>query len=268
MGTLFFRKGVDGMGVLGDYSAAIAAIAAAASAGISLWQFNAQVNKQKEQERPRLIPLNQELYLSKSQEFVDMSLTYEWKLSPDDRRPSSKKSDILSQFSFPIVNTGKSSAMKVKITYTLENMRDVLKDIENDVINFTVKTPDVSLSEIDFFSFELKEQKNLSPKGDFIENKFDVIPSEFRIPLIKSDETEQVRLPIYFMVLNNIYLENHQKIKPILRIGIEYENSYHKKRIDFYRVELQKHKPNPNFDYEEYWLDFIKIHDKKAYPLR
>ncbi|KTR27883.1 hypothetical protein RSA11_04250 [Exiguobacterium indicum] len=245
---------------------ALAAGAAAWSALISRNQFKDQTRRQKEQERPRLIPLNQELYLSKSKEYVDMSLSYEWKLSPDDQRQSSKKSDVLSQFSFPIINTGKSSAMKVKIMYTLENIHDVLKDIDNDVLNFIVHTPLDTPLEIDFFSFEVKEQKNLSPKGEYIENKFDVVPSEFRIPLIKSDETEQVRLPIYFMVLNNIYLENHQKIKPILRIGIEYVNSYHKKHIDFYRVELQKHKPNPNFDYEEYWLDFIKIDEKKAHP--
>lgn len=247
------------MGVLGDYSAAIAAIAAAASAGISLWQFNAQINKQKEQERPRLVPLNQELYLSRSEEYIDMSLTYEWKLSPDDKRPTSKKSDVLSQFSFPIVNTGKTFAIKVRVTYLLENGIDVVKDIDNDVVKFAIKNPELKQLDVDAFSFDIKEQKNLSPKGDFIENDFVVTPSEFRVPLIKSNEIERVRLPIYFMVLNNLYLENHQNVKPTLRLGIEYEDDAHEKHEDFYRVELQKHKPNPNFDHEDYWLDFIKI---------
>lgn len=245
---------------------AAAAVAAAWSAWISRSQFKNQTDRQKEQERPRLVPLNEDVYLNKSEDFVDMHLAYDWKLSPHDKHTYTKKSDFFSGFSFPIVNAGKSLAVKVDITYFLENGIDAVEEIENETVALIITDPKLKQLETDVFSFDLKEYKNFSPKGDSIDNNFVVTPSNFRVSIIKSGETEQIRLPFYFVVLNNLYLDKHQKAKPKLRLNIEYEDEYHEKHRDSYRVELLKHKPNPNFDREDYWLDFTKIkpNDKKA----
>jgi len=245
---------------------AIAAAAAAWSAWISRNQFKNQINRQKEQERPRLVPLNQELYLSKSKEFIDMPLVLEWKLSAIEKRSYSEISDPMSQFSFPLVNTGKTFAIKVKVKYFLENGIDVVNDFENDIANFRIKNPEFKQLGVDNFSFDLRQQKVLYPKGDFIEDNFLVTPLEIRIPLIKSNETERIRIPMYFTVLSNLYIEKHQQVKPKLRITIEYQDEYNEPYISIYRVEVQISKPNPSADREEYWLDFTKVKadDKKA----
>lgn len=267
MGALF-QKGVNSMGAVGDFFTAIAAGAAAWSAWISKSQFKNQTDRQKEQERPRPVPLNQELYLSKSKEFVDMPLVFEWKLSPREKQPNSEISDPMSQFSFPLVNTGRTFAIKVKVTYLLENGIDAVNDFENDIANFKIKNPEFKQLGTDTFSFDLQQQKVLHPKGNFIEDSFLVTPLEIRIPLIKSDETERVRIPMYFTVLSNLYIEKHHHSKPKLRITIEYQDEYSEPYTDIYRVEVQMSKPNPNVDRIEYWLDFTKIkpNHKNAHP--
>jgi len=247
------------MGSVGDFFTAIAAVAAAWSAWISRSQFKNQIARQSEQERPRIIPLNEDVYLNKSSEYVDMHLVYDWKLSPYDKHPYTKFFDFFSAFNFPIVNTGKSPALKINITYFLENGIDSINNIENDIVTVKINNPELKQLKTDVFSFDIKEQKTLSPKGDSINHNFIVTPSNFRVPLIKSGEIERIRLPFYFIVLNNLYIDKHHKSKPKLRLNIEYEDEYHEIHKDLYRVELLSHKPNPNFDREEYWLNFTRL---------
>ncbi|WP_426353636.1 hypothetical protein [Exiguobacterium sp. R-39] len=257
------------MGVLGDYSAAIAAIAAAASAGISLWQFNAQVNKQKERERPNLIPLNKDVYLNKNDEFLDMHIGNDWQESRYEKQTSMKIYDSFSQFTFPIMNTGGSAAIKVKIIYSLENAFNSIKEIDTEEIKVTLENPECKqLPDNEEFSFTLTQHVPLFPKEKTVSESFKIQETEFRMPLIKNNESENIRLPFYFLVLNNLYLDGLQDAKPRLRFTIIYEDQNHEKHHASYRVELKKQKVNPHYDKEEHWLDFTKIktNNKKAHP--
>lgn len=257
------------MGLIEDYSAAIAAIAAAASAGISLWQFNAQVNKQKERERPNLIPLNKDVFLNKSDEFFDMHIGNDWQESRYEKQTSMKIYDSFSQFTFPIMNTGGSAAIKVKILYSLENAINSIKEINTEEIKVALENPECRQLHDDVdFSFTLTQHVPLFPKEKTVSESFKVQESEFRMPLIKNNEPENIRLPFYFLVLNNLYLDDLQDTKPRLRLTIIYEDQNHEKYHSIYRVELKKQKVNPYYDKEEYWLDFtkIKINNKKAHP--
>lgn len=257
------------MGATADFFTAVAGVAAAASAGISLWQSKAQINRQKEQERPNLIPLNKNVYLNKSEEFVDMHLGNDWQESPYEKQKSMKVYDFYSQFTFPIINTGGSVALKVNILYSLENGIDSIQEVDTKEIKVLLLNPELKqIPNKDEFSFVFKQHVPLSPEEIMVTEPFKVKTSEFRTPLIKNNDSENIRLPFYFLVLNNLYLDDLQSSKPRLSLTIQYEDQYHKKHHAIYRVELKKQKINPHFDKEEYWLDFTRIetNGKKAHP--
>jgi len=221
-------------------------------------QSKEQIEEQHRVERPRIIPLNKDIFLGSYRPSPSWT-TKELEALPND----SYRYDELSPFSFTLINTGKSFALKINLTFELINGIDAIEEFEeeNDKYNYslTLNQPELKQHNPSVFSFNtLHKEKSY---GEIFIHNYTIDSFIQRLPLIKSNESCFVQLPKYFVELSNFYLVGITQSKPKVKLTIQYTDQYSTHHTDSYIMQVQ-HKQLAFSKEKEYFLDFENVNEK------
>jgi len=210
-------------------------------------QSKEQNEEQHRIERPRLIPLNKDVYLN------DFRPTPSWNSFEEVYYDDVYRQDEVDSFYFSLINTGKSFALKVEVSFELIGGITAIDEV-NDA-NFYVNIDDPDLKQLNPESFTItisyfwtKDQPH--SKLNYLIDLF-----LMRFPLVSSNDSIRIYLPGYFVTLTNFYILKMIPSKPRLKMKIDYIDQYHTKHSDSFIVEL-KQKFHPNHEEGELYLDF------------
>lgn len=236
----------------------LAAKAARDSADISAKQFQNQVNEQAKIERPRLVPLNQKVSTTVVQALSD------WTNPSSDSEKILNGKEGFSEYTIPLINAGNSFAIDIKYCFEIEGGMKAIKELVYENISIYKPTLIEGSNHEEVFRFTVAERTNILTSQGALANVFEaeVIPFFRSISIIQSNDTNEISIPSYFVVLSNIYLMNHlvkresQLLRPILRLSISYKDQYNNEHIDTYRMQLvDKHIALKGSKIET-WIDF------------
>lgn len=236
-----------------------AANSARQSAQTSAKQLNSQIKEQEKIERPRLFPLNKEL----SSE-VPLPLA-DWVKDENNKIKLLIGKSKFSDFTLPIINTGKSFAIDVRYSYEIEGGIHAIDDKDYDNHAIIGPSSEEKLQDAEFFSFTVKAiDSRYSPERvNWL--IADVVPYFRYIPIVQSNEIKQIQIPSYFVALSNIYLINcwyhndSDLIRPKLILTIYYKDQYNNEHIDYFRMQLSNRQMSFKGSIVEAWIDFEQI---------
>lgn len=217
-----------------------------------------QIEEQHRVERPRIIPLNKDIFLSSFRP-SPLWLADNLESLPND----SYRYQELSDFNFTLINTGKSFALKIDLTFELINGIDAIEEFEEEKEQYkyslTIDQPELKLHNPSVFSFStLHKEKN---SGGIYVHHYTVDSFVQRVSLIKSNESHFVKLPKYFIELSNLHLFGLTQSKPRVRLTIQYTDQYNTQHEDVYTMQV-KIKELAFSKEKEYFLDFENVNEK------
>lgn len=259
---------------------AIAARAAWKSAKVSAQQLTDQKEDQMKTERPRLVPLNQ---------FVSphpKEILSDWKTSTEIDYTFTDFYTNFSNVKIPIINTGKSFAIDINYSFSLEGGIEAIKTYSSEktkisISRFPEEEAKIRMLQTDSFNIQVYDFDSDHARKDDNRVKtsfFHIAPYKRHISLIKTNETDELYIPNYFVVLCNIYLQEYdyiekhnELIRPKIRLNIQYKDQYNEIHTDQYMMELStKQFEGRNYSYPfEAWIDFIfikPVNKQKNYP--
>lgn len=221
-------------------------------------QSKEQIEEQHRVERPRIIPLNKDLFLSESRPSPS------WISDNSDPSPhDSYRYKELSYFNFTLINTGKSFALKIDLTFELIDGIDGVEEFEEsnsqNSYSLSFKQHELKQHNPSVFSFNvLHKDKN---SGRIYVNDYTIDSFVQRISLIKSNESHYVQLPKYFIELSNFHLFGLIQSKPRVKLTIQYTDQYSTHHTDTYIMQV-KYKQLAFSKEKEYFLDFENVDEK------
>lgn len=221
-------------------------------------QNKEQFDEQHRVERPRIIPLNRDIFLTNNRPSPS------WTIENGESLPSnSYRVNELNDFTFMLINTGKSFAVKIDLTFELVNVINAVKkfDTETDDYKYalTIDQSEPRGQNLGIFSFKVFHQEK-TYGSDYTSN-YTIDPFVQRISLLKSNDSYAVQLPNYFVELSNIQMFILNKTMPEVKLTIQYTDQYHTQHTDIYTMKV-KDKPIAFSDKKEYFLDFDNVSTK------
>lgn len=246
-----------------------AAIAAQQSAKISREQLEGQIHQKEQIDLPRLVPVNafiqsEVLKMNSDWKKIDSTKLNDDKESTQSESVMLKKLNKFSSYTLPLINTGKLFAFDVRYNYVFEGGRDAVKDYEFDDVKIKVLNPEEGQLESNRFKFKFEQKYNGITVSDIVK----VEPYVRFIPIIKSEETVELLVPAYFVLLSNIYIKSNwvhyrnAMHRPKLILRLMYTDQYYQVHTLVYRMALslkQVHTKGFESEYIETWIDFELI---------
>lgn len=215
-----------------------AAIAAQKSAKTSARQLNTQIKEQEKVERPRIVPLNKQILAEIPFPLVD------WSRDAQDELNLFVGYSKFSEFTIPVINTGKSFALNVGYCYEIEGGIHAIEDKTYDDHSIIGPSAEDRMQNLDHFEFNIKAS-DFRPSYERWTNFIaEVVPYISYIPIVQSNETEQIQIPSYFVALSNVYLLNcwdkdeSELINPKLILTIFYKDQFNNEHQDKFRMRL------------------------------
>lgn len=237
----------------------LAAIYAGKSSRTSARQLNTQLKEQEKVERPRLVPLNKQVISEVPFVLADWVLDFEGKM----KRLRSR--DKFSGYTIPIINTGKSFAIDIRYSYEIENGVHAIQSKSYRDHLIVGPSPDEKMTDASLFTFDIKAMYTLTDPGRYHTFTAESTPYIRYVPIIQSGEKAELLIPSYFVVLSNIYLKNyweyeqHELIRPKLKLTIWYKDQYNQEHEDYFRVELAQRQMATKGEMIEAWIAVEKI---------
>ncbi|MFX4306573.1 hypothetical protein F8N00_14375 [Exiguobacterium sp. A1_3_1] len=235
----------------------IEVITAFATTGATFFAWRTTVsNKQqsKEQneerhriERPRLTPLNKDVYLD------DFKPTPTWNAYDEKYEDMSYRQGELDSFYFNLINTGKSYALKIEVTFQLIGGIEAIDEVKKRSYSVEIDDPDLKLLNPETFTITVSYALNLDRPVSV--SQYIIDSFKLRFPLVMSNESIRIYLPEYFVTLTNFYILKMIPNKPRLKMTIDYVDQYHEKHSDCFIVELKQKQPLYQYE-DELFLDF------------
>lgn len=257
---------VEIIAAIGTVYAAIktahAAEAARKSADISADEFKTQITEKERIERPRLVPLSH--YVAPH----PTDILSDWKTSTVIDNTFTEFKTEFSNTKIPIINTGTSYALDVKYSFQLMgHLNNEIKGYNSEKVHLVVDDLNPSENEIKIKVFDFDTQYRDSVYGEIHHKEFEVTNYERYISLIQSNQTEELYIPSFFVVLCNLYSKEYSKIissenevmkRPRLRLIITYKDQYENEVLDDYIMELSERQFKGNdYNYRlDTWIEF------------
>ncbi|WP_336798593.1 hypothetical protein [Exiguobacterium acetylicum] len=266
-----------GIEVSSAIGAVWAAVAARKSASVSSKQLEHQIIQQEKIDLPRLVPLNtfiQTEVLKMNSDWKKIDPTSINNNVEAEQTPVKelKLKEKFSSYALPLINTGKMFALDVKYNYVLEGGRDSITEYSFDDVKLKVLDPEKGQLESDEFQFFFYQDYQGYNSDRSIENQVITVKPYVRyIPIIKSEETVDLLIPSYFVLLSNIYIKSnwmHQRNslkRPRLILTIVYTDQFYQVHTLEYRMTLSlKQIRTRGFEseYIETWVDFELINSE------
>lgn len=226
-----------GASVWAAFRTATAAKAASKSAELSSIQLKEQKEERERVERPRLVPLNHKLSTKIPSIFSD------WETEEDKNAITMRLLDKFSRFTIPVINTGKSFAIDVKYAFNFKDGIHSFEDYSGGGLQAMLDKPELKqLESVRRFSFWATET-NEADREEFETKLVDATGFVRSIPLVESGKIEQLEIPLYFIVLSNIFLKRYfsqsPNIKhPTLLLEIRYRDQYQTLHADDYLMRV------------------------------
>lgn len=221
-------------------------------------QAKEQIEEQHRVERPRIIPLNKDIFLS-SLRPSPLWLADNLESLPND----SYRYQELSDFNFTLINTGKSFALRIDLTFELINGIDAIEEFEEEKEQYkyslTLDQPELKQHDPSVFSFSTLYKEKIY--GGIYVHHYTVDSFVQRVSLIKSNESHFVKLPKYFTELSNLHLFGLTQSKPRVKLTIQYTDQYSTQHKDVYTMQV-KIKELAFSKEKEYFLDFENANEK------
>ncbi|UKS54852.1 hypothetical protein [Exiguobacterium acetylicum] len=251
-----------------------AAVAARKSASVSSKQLEQQIIQQEKIDLPRLVPLNtfiqtEVIKMNSDWKKIDSTLINNNVEKEQTPVKELRLKEKFSSYPLPLINTGKMFALDVKYNYVLEGGRDSITEYSFDKIKLKVLDPEKGQLESDEFRFFFYQDYQGYNSNQSIENQIITVKPYVRyIPIIKSEETVDLLIPSYFVLLSNIYIKSnwiHQRKsmkRPCLILTIMYTDQFYQVHTLVYRMALSlKQLRTKGFEteYIETWVDFELI---------
>jgi len=127
-----------------------AAIAAQKSAKTSAKQLNTQIKEQEKVERPRIVPLNKQVSTEIPFPLVD------WSRDDQNRLNLFVGYSKFSEFTIPVINTGKSFALNVGYYYEIEGGINAIEDKTYDDHSIIGPSAEERMQDLDQFEFSIR----------------------------------------------------------------------------------------------------------------
>lgn len=239
-----------------------AAIAAQKSAKTSAKQLNTQIKEQEKVERPRIVPLNKQLSVEIPFPLVD------WSRDDQDRLNSFVGYSKFSEFTIPVINTGKSFALNVGYCYEIEGGINAIEDKTYDNHSIIGPSAEERMQDLDQFEFSIKATNPRQSPRRWSMFIAEVVSYISYIPIVQSNETEQLQIPSYFVALSNVYLLNcwdkdeNELINPKLILTIFYKDQFNNEHEDKFRMRLGNQMSLKN-SITKSWIEFEPIKQSK-----
>lgn len=236
-----------------------AAISAKQSASTSSKQLLEQLSQNRKLNRPRLVPHNIKL---KSEIPYVLS---DWATETNNAEQRIVTSST-SRFSIPVLNVSSYLAIDVKYSFKLEFGIDAITPYSNSDESIRIYFSDENTRQLgkDVFTFNLKACDSTVFQRQFM--SIPVAPYSDYLPIVQPSRTEQVFIPQYFVILNNIFLEGYNEnvepfARPSLILSLQYRDQYNNEIEDLYKMRLSTkqitlRRNNDRADYVEAWIDF------------
>lgn len=255
---------VEIIAAIGTVYAAIktahAAEAARKSANISAEEFKNQVKEKERIERPRLVPLSH--YVAPH----PTDILSDWKTSTVFDNTFTEFKTEFSNTKIPIINTGTSYALDIKYSFQLmgdpsTEIRSYSSDKVRSILNI------LNPRDIKFKVFDYDTQYRDAVYGQTHCMEFKITNYDRYISLIQSNQTEELYIPSFFVVLCNLYSKEYSNImsnekeimkRPRLRLIITYKDQYENEVLDDYIMELSERQFKGNdYNYRfDTWIEF------------
>lgn len=245
----------------------MAAKSARDSANVSAEQLKTQLREQARIERPRLVPLNQQIVLS-------TKVLRDWTHGTNGVRYAIKGKYPFSKFKIPLINAGKSFAIDIKYCYEIEGGIDAIKSASFNTA--TIKRAEYieGYEDEGYFRFDIVELNEQAAKEGRRMDIFhaEMIPYYRYISILHSEEQIEIKIPNYFVALSNLYGihyltdEKENVPSPVLRLTIEYTDQYNKPHKDIYRMKLSDKHVSIKGAVVKTWVDFEFIDPNENKP--
>lgn len=221
-------------------------------------QAKDQIDEQHRVERPRIIPLNRDMFLTNERPSPS------WTVDNGESLPdNSYRVRELSDFTFKLINAGKSFAIKIDLTFELVNGINSVREFNTDENKYRyslkINQPELQDRNPSVFSFKTFQDKN-NPE-QYKPSNYIVDPFVQRIPLLTSNDSYSVQIPNYFVELSNIQMFILKTEMPELKLTIQYIDQYHTQHTDTYKMKV-KYKPIAFSKEKEYFVDFENLDSK------
>ncbi|WP_214849034.1 hypothetical protein [Exiguobacterium sp. s138] len=233
-----------------------AAISARQSAKTSAKQLDTQINEQEKVERPRIVPLNKQVSAEIPFPLVD------WSRDDHGRLNLFVGYSKFSEFTIPIINTGKSFALNVGYCYEIEGGIEAIEDKAYDDHYIIGPSAEERIQKLDQFEFSIRAIDYRNSAENRILFIAEVIPYINYIPIVQSNATEQLQIPSYFVALSNVYLLNcwddrpdNELIRPKLTLTIFYKDQFNNEHEDKFRMQLGG-QMSQNGSITKAWIEF------------
>jgi len=239
-----------------------AAIAAQKSAKTSARQLNTQIKEQEKVERPRIVPLNKQILVEIPFPLVD------WSRDAQDELNLFVGYSKFSEFTIPVINTGKSFALNVGYYYELEGGIDAIKDKDYDNHSIIGPSAEERMQDLDQFEFNIRAIDSRPSPIRWIRFIAEVVSYISYVPIVQSNATEQIQIPSYFVALSNVYLlncwdeEDSELINPKLILTIFYKDQFNNEHEDKFRMRLGNQKSLKD-SITKAWIEFEPIKQSK-----
>lgn len=237
-----------------------AAISAKQSASTSSKQLSEQLSQNRKLNRPRLVPHNIKLKTEIPYVLSD------WATETNNIEQRIVTSSI-SRFSIPVLNVSSYLAIDVKYSFKLEFGIDAITPYTNSDESICIYFLDENIRQLEkeVFTFNLKAYDSSVFKRQFM--SIPVAPYSDYLSIVQPSKTEQVFIPQYFVILNNIYLKGYNEngepfSRPSLILSLKYRDQYNNEIEDLYRMRLSTKQINLKRYYDvkpdtvEAWIDF------------
>lgn len=235
-----------------------AAISARQSAKTSSKQLETQNKQQEKVERPRLIPLDKQFISEIPFPLVD------WSRDDNGNLNTIEGYSKFSEFTIPLINTGKSFALNVRYHYQIEGGIDAIENKNYDDHSIIGPSVEERIQNLDSFEFRIRATDSRSSPGSRSTFYAEVVAFIENVPIVQSNETVQLKIPSYFVALSNVYLinnwdtEEHELINPKLILTIFYKDQYNNDHEEKFRMQLGKGIKQVG-NITEAWIEFEQI---------
>lgn len=239
-----------------------AAEAARKSADISADEFKTQIKEKEKIERPRLVPLSH--YVAPH----PTDIISDWKTSTEIDNTFTEFKTQFSNTKIPMINTGTSYALDIKYTFQIVgNLKNEIKEYNSEKVHLVIDDLNPRDNEMKFKVFDFQTQYRDSVYDEVHHKEFEVTSYGRYISLIQSNQTAELYIPSFFVVLCNLYSkefprinsnENEVMTRPRLRLIITYRDQYDNEVLDDYIMELSERQFIGN-DYNfrlDTWIEF------------
>lgn len=239
-----------------------AAIAAQKSASTSAKQLNTQIKEQEKIERPRIAPLNKQLSVEIPFPLVD------WSRNAQNELNLLVGYSKFSEFTIPVINTGKSFALNVGYYYELEGGIDAIEDKAYDDHSIIGPSPEERMQDLEQFEFNIRAIDSRPSPNRWMQFIAEVVSYISYVPIIQSNATEQIQIPSYFVALSNVYLlncwdeKNSELINPKLILTFFYKDQFNNEHEDKFRMRLGNQMSQKD-SITKAWIEFEPIKQNK-----